>query len=195
MGNQRGGYSAPESEVTIGKSFWMSATELTNQQFRVLFPQHDSRYIAQFWKDHVNPGYPANRPSQPVIRVSWNQAMEYCNLLSKTTGLKCNLPTEAQWEWAARAGSDTPFWFGGTDADFSPYENLADQQLSKMAVTGVDPKPMAANNPNFPFYDFLLRSRRVDDGQMIVADVARYKPNPWGLFDMQIGRASCRERV
>lgn len=182
--NRRGGYSAPECKVEIEKSFWMSATEITNQQYRVFFPQHDSRYIAQLWKDHVKPGYPANNPSQPVIRISWNQAAEYCNLLSRKSGLKCCLPTEAQWEWAARAGSATPFWFGASNADFSPYENLADKQLSKMAVTGIDPQPMAEDNPNFPFYNFLLRSRNVDDGSMIVAEVARYKPNPWGLYDM-----------
>lgn len=182
--NKRGKLNAPATKVKIEKAFWMAVTELTNEQYKVIFPQHDSRYIAQFWKDHVNPGYPANRPTQPVIRISWNEAMDYCARLSKKSGLKINLPTEAQWEWAVRAGSDADFWFGNLNSDFSPYENMADRQLSKMAVSGVDPQPMKEDNPNFPFYDYLLRDRSVDDGNMIVADVAKYKPNPWGLYDV-----------
>ena len=162
----------------------MAETELTNEQYRVIFPEHDSRLIAQFWKDHVRPGYDANQPSHPVIRVSWNNAMEYCTKLSAKVGAKINLPTEAQWEWAARAGSETDFWFGNLDTNFAPYENMADKQLSKMAVSGVDPKPMKESDPKFRFYDYLPRDRSVDDGNMIVCDVAKYKPSPWGLYDI-----------
>jgi formylglycine-generating enzyme required for sulfatase activity len=43
---------------------------------------------------------------------------------------------------------------------------------------------MKEDNPNFRYYDFLLRERSVDDGNMIVTDVARYKPSPWGLYDV-----------
>lgn len=182
--NERGQNNAPASEVVIDKPFWMAETELTNQQYNVIFPQHDSRYIAQMWKDHVGPGYEANRPNQPVIRVSWNEAMEYCKKLSEKTGLKITLPTEAQWEWACRAGSDTEMWYGALNTNFAKYENLADEQLSKMAVTGVDPKPMRHDNPNFQYYNFLLRDPGVDDGTMVVGDVAQYQPNPWGLYDM-----------
>jgi formylglycine-generating enzyme required for sulfatase activity len=185
MGNNtHGKLNAPASKVKIEKQFWISETELTNEQFRVVFPEHNSRYIAQLWKDHVRPGYDANRASQPVIRVSWNDAMAYCARLSEKTGAKINLPTEAQWEWAARAGTDSEFWFGNLNSNFAPFENMADQQLSKMAVTGVDPQPMKEDNPNFRYYDFLLRERSVDDGNMIVTDVARYKPSPWGLYDV-----------
>lgn len=185
MGNNaRKGINAPASKVKIEKPFWIAETELTNQQYNVIFPKHNSRYIAQFWKDHVKPGYVAFRPTQPVIRVSWDDAMAYCAELGKKTGLKVNLPTEAQWEWAARAGSATDFWFGDLNCDFAPYENMADKQLSKMAVSGVDPQPMGEKSPNFKFYDYLLRDRSVDDEQMIVSDVAGYKPSPWGLYDI-----------
>ena len=74
--------------------------------------------------------------------------------------------------------------FGNLNSDFAPYDNMADKQLSKMAVSGVDPQPMQEDNPIFPFYDYLLRDRSVDDGSMIVTDVAKYKPNPWGLYDV-----------
>lgn len=182
--NNQGAVSAPASEVSIEKAFWMAETEITNQQYRVVNPGHDSRYIAQFWKDHVNPGYPANGPDQPVIRLSWEEAMSYCEKLSGITGLNVTLPTEAQWEWAARAGTDTDFWFGTLGADFGAFENLADQQLSKMVVRGVDPKPVDKKHPIFRIYDYIPRDRSVDDGNMIVADVASYKPNPWGLYDI-----------
>lgn len=185
MGNNtHGKLNAPASEVKIDKAFWMAETELTNEQYNVIFPQHDSRYIAQFWKDHVNPGYPANRPEQPAIRVTWKEAMDYCNKLSAKTGLKVKLPTEAQWEWAARAGTDYDFWYGNMGTDFKAYENLADQQLSKMVVRGVDPQPVDKKEPMFASHDYLPRDRSVDDGNMIVTDVAKYKPNPWGLYDV-----------
>jgi len=110
--------------------------------------------------------------------------MAYCAALSQKCGIKIKLPTEAQWEWAARAGSDSEFWFGNLNTDFAPYENMADQQLSRMAVSGVDPQPMGEDNGAFKFYDYLLRERSVDDGNMIVTDVAGYKPSPWGLYDI-----------
>ena len=185
MGNNaRGKNNAPATKVTIDKPFWMAETELTNAQYNALFPQHDSRYIAQFWKDHVGPGYEANRPNQPVIRLSWNEAMQYAKALKEKTGLNVTLPTEAQWEWACRAGSDKDMWYGEYDKSFAELENMADSQLSKMAVTGVDPQPMSHDNPSFKYYNYLLRDPAVDDGNMVVADVAKYKHNPWGLYDM-----------
>ncbi len=182
--NMRGKLNTPASKVKISKAFWMAETELTNEQYRVIFPEHNSRYIAQFWKDHVKPGYDANRPNQPVIRVSWNEVMDFCTQLSIKSGLKINLPSEAQWEWAARSGTDSDFWYGNLNSDFAPYENMADKQLSKMAVSGVDPQPVKEDSQVFKFYDYLLRERSVDDGNMIVADVAKYKPSPWGLYDI-----------
>ncbi len=182
--NVNGKTNAPASVVTIDKPFWMAETELTNAQYKVVFPAHDSRYIAQFWKDHVGPGYPANGPAQPVIRVSWNQAMDYCARLSRTTGLKITLPTEAQWEWACRAGSASPMWYGGLDADFTKYDNLADMELRKMAVRGVDPKPMGESQFDYPFFIYIPRNDALNDGNMLVCDVAGYQANPWGLYDM-----------
>lgn len=185
MGDNNGtSVNMPANIVEIEKPFWMAETELTNEQYNVIFPGHDSRYIAMFWKDHVNPGYPANGPKQPVIRVTWEEAMKYCRILGEKTGLRITLPTEAQWEWACRAGSDKDMWFGNSDEDFSRFDNMADYQLRDMAVTGVDPKPMTDNNPNRPFLDFLPKVASVDDGQMVVSEVRLYEPNPWGLYDM-----------
>ncbi len=171
----------PLAPVKIDKPFWMGTVEVTNRQFAQFDPTHDSRYIDQWWKDHTRPGYDANLPKQPVIRISWQQAMDFCQWLSEKTGKKFTLPTEAQWEWACRAGSDKAMWYGDADTDFAPYANLADVSLKKFSVTGVDPKPR--RNPN-DLQAFLPRINSVNDGQMIMGNVGSYKPNPWGLYDM-----------
>ena len=175
---------APAFKAEVKKGFWMSEKELTNEQYNALVPEHDSRIYAQFWKDHTTPGYPANKPNQPVIRVSYEEAMKYCDILSEKTGLKVTLPTEVQWEWACRGGSDQPFWYGAMDANFGSYENLADVQLEKMAVTGIDPQPMAKDNPWFPYYNYLPKVETVNDGMMIPSDGYNYRPNPFGLINM-----------
>ncbi len=182
--NHRGRGNAPESVVKISKPFWMSETEVTNAQYATFDPKHDSRYTAQFWKDHVGPGYAANRPEQPVTRITWNEAMAFCQALSERCAVNITLPTEAQWEWACRAGSDTDFWFGDINSDFSKSENLADQMLRKMAVSGIDPQPVAESSWVYKYYTFMPREDNVNDGQMTIADVAQYEPNVWGLYDM-----------
>ena len=174
----------PASKVEIKKPFWMGEIEITNEQYNVFFPDHDSRFVDQFWKDHVGPGYPANLPHQPAIRVSYEDAMEYCRMLREKTGLNITLPTEAQWEWACRAGSDKDFWFGDLAADFSAFENLADAQLSKMAVTGVDPQPMRRTDSWFPYYNFIPKADSIDDGNMLQVASNTYLPNPFGLYSM-----------
>ena len=175
---------APEFKAEVKKGFWMSEKELTNEQYNALVPDHDSRIYAQFWKDHTTPGYPANKPNQPVIRVSYEEAVNYCRMLSEKTGLNVQLPTEVQWEWACRGGSDQPFWYGAMDANFGPYENLADVQLEKMAVTGIDPQPMEKDNPWFPYYNYMPKVDTVNDGLMIPTEEYTYKANPFGLINM-----------
>ena len=175
---------APEFKAEVKKGFWMSEKELTNEQYNALVPDHDSRIYAQFWKDHTTPGYPANKPNQPVIRVSYEEAVNYCRKLSEKTGLNVQLPTEVQWEWACRGGSDQPFWYGAMDANFGPYENLADVQLEKMAVTGIDPQPMEKDNPWFPYYNYMPKVDTVNDGLMIPTEEYTYKANPFGLINM-----------
>ncbi|HQH51807.1 MAG TPA: SUMF1/EgtB/PvdO family nonheme iron enzyme [Candidatus Hydrogenedentes bacterium] len=171
----------PPSAVTIGQPFWMSVTEVSNSQYACFNPAHDTGTIDQHNKDHTRPGYPANLPEQPVARVSWDEAMAFCEWLTGRAGAPCTLPTEAQWEWACRAGADTPFFYGGMDADFSGFANLADLSVKLLAVAGIDPQPIA--NPS-PYEDFLPKDARFDDGERIVTGVGKYQPNPWGLLDM-----------
>jgi formylglycine-generating enzyme required for sulfatase activity len=185
MGSNTGASDAYPTFVTeVSKPFWMGEIEITNEQYNVLVPEHDSRYVDQFWKDHVHEGYPANLPHQPVIRVSYADAVAFCKKLSEKTGLNITLPTETQWEWACRAGTDTDFWYGGLDTDFSAYENLADVQLTKMAVIGVDPQPMNPNDSWFKYFNFIPKVDAVDDGNMLQVASNEYKANPFGLYGM-----------
>ena len=168
----------------VEKSFWMGEIEVTNALYNVFVPEHDSRYVDQLWKDHVNAGYPANQPDQPVIRVSLEDALRFCKLLGEKIGCNVTLPTEEQWEWACRAGNGNAFWYGGLEAAFSSYENLADVSLEKMAVKGVDPQPMKKSDPYFESYNFIPKIDAVNDCSMLQGKGKQYQPNAFGLYDM-----------
>ena len=170
----------PRRPVKIEKPFWMMTTEVTNALYSLYAPTHDSRYIDQWWKDHTTPGYPANKPNQPVIRVTWREANDFCKWLSEKTGKKFRLPTEAEWEWACRAGTDQPMWYGSLDADFGKQENMADESLHLFVVNGVNPQPVRHQ----PYRAFIPHIDGIDDGNMIAQNVGSYAPNPWGLHDM-----------
>ncbi len=171
----------PMAAVEVAKPFWMAEGEITNAAYALFDPKHDSRFIDQQWKDHIYQGYAANKPHMPVIRVTWQQAMAFCEWLSKKTGKKVTLPTEAQWEYACRAGSGGAFWFDGSD--FAPYANLADENIGLLAVAGVDPMPVSENRRSLR-NDFVPRDSDVDDGRLLADSTRQYKPNPWGLYDM-----------
>ncbi|MCK5862133.1 MAG: SUMF1/EgtB/PvdO family nonheme iron enzyme [Candidatus Hydrogenedentes bacterium] len=181
MGGTACSDESPMTVVQIKKPFWMGKTEVTNQQYSRFDSLHDSRYIDQHHKDHTTPGYPANEPEQPVIRITWHDALGFCEWLSEVHGIQATLPSEAQWEWACRAGSDDDMYYGTLDTDFSTCANLADVSMRLLAVTGVNPQPIP--NPN-SFQNFLPQDARFDDGERIVTAVGQYNPNGWGLYDM-----------
>jgi formylglycine-generating enzyme required for sulfatase activity len=113
MGNAAGAADErPLCKVRIDRPFWISKQIITNQQFNLFDPEHDSRYLDRRGKDHSNRGNPLNRPEQPVVRVSWEQAQAFCEWLSSRAGRRYALPTEAQWEYTARAGSGNGRAFG-----------------------------------------------------------------------------------
>ncbi len=184
LGDHDGQPDQQERVVEIEKPFWMAKSEITNAMFRAIFKDHDSRFIDQLWKDHIFAGYPANEDQMPAIRMTWERANKYCKELSKKLGFKVTLPTEEQWEWAARSGSDTDMYYGNSDDDFSAYENLADYTLRDLAVIGVDPKPMDPNRPRFAVYNFVPKEEKYNDGVLVPQGTAGYKTNAWGLHDM-----------
>ncbi|TWU36488.1 Serine/threonine-protein kinase pkn1 [Novipirellula aureliae] len=171
----------PISRVAISEPFFIGATEVSLEQFRQFDPEYLNGVYDMHYKDQVKRGYYMNHMQYPVIRVSWDKAKAFCDWLSEKTGRKVTLPTEAQWEWACRAGTDTPLSFGDLDTDFSKHANLSDISVQQMAVKGVDPKPMS--NPNHTV-DFKLQDPRSDDGTLHLAKVGSFEPNAWGVFDM-----------
>lgn len=172
----------PAHAISIKKPYWMGETEVTLAQYKAFDPSYKNGFYDMHYKDQVKPGYDMDTdPQLPVIRVSWQKALEFCQWLSQKTGKKVTLPTEAQWEFAARAGANTALPFGELGTDFSPHANLADVNIKKLAVSGVNPQPI--NNPD-RFYDFVPRDEIANDGVLHLAPVGKYKANTFGLYDM-----------
>jgi formylglycine-generating enzyme required for sulfatase activity len=176
---------APVGAVEV-KPFWMARCETSNHQFRRFNFAHESRTEDRHGYQFGATGYDQDQPDQPAMRVSWEEAMAFCRWLSQRTGLRVTLPTEAQWEWACRAGAASAFSFGALDADYSAHANLGDQRLRDFAAdTSLDnysaQRPM--RNPN-RFDDWLPRDDRFDDGGFVTEAVGSYQPNAWGLHDL-----------
>jgi formylglycine-generating enzyme required for sulfatase activity len=169
----------PLAKVAIKKPFWMGKFEITNAQYRQFDPQHDSRYepgdFIQLAED--DRGITVNEDNQPVVRVSWEQAMAFCAWLKEKTGESFVLPSEAQWEYACRAGTDTPFWYGDLETDFSEYANFADLNLHMM-------DSFDFQHPIIAVPAWRPADLRVNDGFHVSAPVGSFKPNSWGLYDM-----------
>ena len=166
----------PLTPVNIKKAFWMSKCEVTNEQYAMFDPSHDSKYEhkGSWMFNEWDLGWALNEPGQPVVRVSWKEAAEFCRWLSEKTGQKVLLPSEAQWEWACRAGTDTPLHYGDLDKDFSPFGNMADFTIRDLVYDVRD-----QYTP-----DIVPRDARFNDKKLVTAEVGSYKPNAWGLHDM-----------
>lgn len=163
-------------EVRLTREFYLARTEVTNAQFQKFRPEHDSGE----WE-----GQRLNREQQPVVNVSWQDAARYANWLSEqeelpkayvvrnnrvvgfdpeATGYR--LPTEAEWEWAARVKEDgTQLRFPWGDAMPPPerFGNYADRTVSHLlgrTIIGYT------------------------DGQIVSAPVANYAPNHHDIHDL-----------
>ncbi len=175
----------PPTAVEVAP-FWMARYEITNAQYRLFKPRHESRDESRHGYQFGRRGFFQDAPHQPAVRVSWREARAFCQWLSEKTGMSFDLPTEAQWEWAARAGGDTDFHFGDVNSDYSRYANLADRALRAFAQCtskGDYSRAEPIANPN-RYDDWIPRCDRFDDGGLVTAEVGRYGPNPWGLYDM-----------
>jgi len=139
----------PRHLVTLG-SFFMAQTPITQAQWRE---------VAGWQKLHLdlNPD-PSHfkGPNRPVEQVSWKEVIEFCRRLSRRQGRTYTLPSEAQWEYACRAGTTTPFHFGATlTSELANYVGSC--------TYAQEPKGPCRHE---------------------TTDVAGFPANPWGLHDM-----------
>ncbi len=104
MGCQGGDWDeSPVHQVRINRPFYMAATEVTNEQYEAFDPSHNQlRGTNGFSKED----------NEAVLFVSWHDATQFCRWLSKKEGRPYRLPTEAEWEYACRAGTTTPYSTG-----------------------------------------------------------------------------------
>jgi formylglycine-generating enzyme required for sulfatase activity/serine/threonine protein kinase len=114
-----------------------------------------------------NPGYPQS-DWHPVVNVTWNDARKFCAWLSRKDGRTYRLPTEAEWEYACRAGTATRFYCGDTQANLKYVANIADEAFK-------------AQFPQMKTY-----SHKWNDGYAFAApvDASPFLPNRFGLYGM-----------
>ena len=183
----------PVHDAVVNSPFWMTTMEITNRQYALFNPFHDSKYQDMGGKDHSARGFALNTPDQPVVRVSWDEATVYCDWLSEATGLRVTLPTETQWEWACRAGTDTPLNYGTIDVNFSQLANFADRASASGKVPVFVRTTTSFLMPTSPLINVRaleaaqpqrVASASINDGQRNSAPGGLYPPNAWGLYDM-----------
>jgi len=139
----------PVHKVTISKPFYMGICEVTNDQYEMFDKTHIYlRGKHAFSVDN----------DEAVVFVSWHEARAFCDWLSAKEGLPYRLPTEAEWEYACRAGTATPYWSG--DA----------------------PPEGCVKNPSNSWYPDPERGRGWEE--VVKLHVGKTPPNPWGLREM-----------
>lgn len=188
-GHNSGGYDETRHQVTLTKLFYLSKHETTVGQFRQFVKAtnyktdvektgggnaHDEKAE---WKHRPGthwqkPGYAGPfelKDEQPVVHVSHTDSKEFCQWLQKGVigkGIAFDLPTEAQWEWACRAGSGDRYWWGPDEDASGKVINAGDRALKRV-------------HPGWP-----RAIMAMDDGYAFVAPVGSYKANGFGLHDM-----------
>ena len=175
----------PAHRVRLTKAFAIGAHEVTVGQFRDFVEA--SGYQTDAEKDGLGgAGYDAgsrqfveqNQPQfnwrnigaeqtdkHPVVNVSWNDAAAFCTWLSGKEGKRYRLPTEAEWEYACRAGTTTRFPTGDDDSSLKGMANIGDVSLKKS-------------------WDAATWVVSWNDGFAFTGPVGKWKANAWGIHDM-----------
>jgi formylglycine-generating enzyme required for sulfatase activity/serine/threonine protein kinase len=184
MGSNSGdGDERPKHKVRITRPFELGATEVTVGQFRRFVDdahyQTDAertRKGAYGWdearKDFArDPKYTCWKPGfsqtddHPVVNVTWNDATMFCAWLGRKEGKAFRLPTEAEWEYACRAGTTSRFSFGDDPESLAEVGNVWDATAAGRKIAGG-------------------KAVKASDGYVFTAPVGRFRPNAWGLHDM-----------
>ena len=184
MGSTNGCPDELPRVVAVTRPFWLSEMEVDNAQYHAFDPAHDSRAQDQWGFDQVMPGHVGNHRRQPAVRVSRDEAEAFCAWLSRTCGVKASLPSEEQWEWAARAGTATPFPWGGPDDDFGKFANLADRNTRWMYAQWDAAACIQTRRPYRPGQNYPLHEERFEDDWFTLNFCGRANCNAWGLYDM-----------
>ena len=141
--------------VRIGKPFAIG-------RYEVMFYEYDQFATA------IGRALPSDqkwgRNRRPVINVNWRDAMAYADWLSQQTGHRYRLPTEAEWEYAARAGTTASRYWGDDPNQGCVYANAADLDGKQVFVGWT--------------------AMKCHDGQVYTAPVGSYRSNEFGLFDV-----------
>ena len=138
-------YDETQHQVTLTQPFYMQTTEVTQAQWEAVMGS--------------NPSYFSGCPTCPVEMVSWDDVQVFLSYMNARGEGTYNLPTEAQWEYAARAGSTTAFYNGGITTHSDMYECKYDSNLGTIGWYCYN-----SDNQTQP--------------------VAQKAPNDWGLYDM-----------
>ncbi|NEQ75864.1 MAG: SUMF1/EgtB/PvdO family nonheme iron enzyme [Okeania sp. SIO2C9] len=137
---ERDNSESPQHYVDVPE-FFMGKYPVTQAQWEAVMGNNPSRFKGE---------------NRPVENVSWNDATEFCQKLSEITGKKYSLPSESQWEYACRARTSTPFYFGETiTSELVNYDG------------------------NYPYGDATKGKYRQE-----TTDVGIFPPNSFGLYDM-----------
>jgi formylglycine-generating enzyme required for sulfatase activity len=183
MGDAERSGERPRTAVRIERPFWMGRCEVTNGQYALFDPLHDSRVESRHAMQFGVRGFHVDGPRQPAVRVSWRRALEFCAWLSARTGMRFSLPTEAQWEYGCRSGAGTAFSWGGADSDFSPFANLADLTIRDFVCDPYQKSCVPLASPG-KYDDWIPKDERFRDNGLVSEDVGRREGNAWGLADM-----------
>ena len=174
--DQREPDEGPAHPVAIAQRFAVAETELTRGQFRAFVAatghvvgsacriQDGERPRIEPAASWLQPGFEQG-DNHPVVCIDWSDAQAYAQWLARKTGKRYRLLSEAEWEYAARAGSTLRYSFSASADAICAHANLADR-ASKGHVSA---RPLAECN----------------DGVVFTASVGSFRPNAWGLFDLQ----------
>jgi len=141
----------PQTRVRLSRSFWIGAYEVTQSEFEAVMGRNPSSYVA---------------PDRPVENVTWADAMAFATRINERerrggrlpAGFEYRLPTEAEWEYAARAGAATPFhWGDRADAVHGNFKGRYPRDFTSGVTSG--------------------------DERYGTLPVGQFAPNAWGLYD------------